>query len=176
MLQQEAMIERVRELCRRDGRLAAALMYGSFAQGEGDRYSDVEFYLFFRDEVLDGVDEGAWVARIAPVGLYYANEFGNGVAVFENLVRGEFHFEKASNVGLVAGWRSVRFSSPESAVLLDRDGELSRAVSGLVGRPPEGGTPEQAPIRRPRAPRRRGRARVRWCDPTTRRAGCRPTP
>ena len=37
MLEQEAMIERVRELCGRDERLVAALMYGSLAHGEGDR-------------------------------------------------------------------------------------------------------------------------------------------
>ncbi len=72
------------------------------------------------------------------------NEFGNGTVVFENLVRGEFHFEKASNVGLVAGWRSVRFSSLESAVLLDRDGELRRLVSEMVGHAPDEDTPEQA--------------------------------
>ena len=64
MLEQEIMIERVRELCGQDERLVATLMYGSFAQGEGDRYSDIEFYLFFRDEVLDGIHEEAWVARL----------------------------------------------------------------------------------------------------------------
>jgi lincosamide nucleotidyltransferase len=42
MLQQEAMIERTRRVCREDERLAAAMMYGSFAQGEGDGFSDIE--------------------------------------------------------------------------------------------------------------------------------------
>jgi hypothetical protein len=50
MLPQEAMIEKVRELCNRDERVVAALMYGSFAIGEGDRFSDIEFYLFFDEE------------------------------------------------------------------------------------------------------------------------------
>jgi predicted nucleotidyltransferase len=45
MLQQEAMIERTRRICREDERLAAAMMYGSFAQGEGDGFSDIEFIL-----------------------------------------------------------------------------------------------------------------------------------
>ena len=40
MLQQEAMIERTRRVCREDERLAAAMMYGSFAQGEGDGFSE----------------------------------------------------------------------------------------------------------------------------------------
>ncbi len=48
MLQQEAMIERTRRVCREDERLAAAMMYGSFARGEGDGFSNIEFILFFR--------------------------------------------------------------------------------------------------------------------------------
>jgi lincosamide nucleotidyltransferase len=50
MLPQEVMIERVRELSERDGRVVSTLMYGSFALGQGDRFSDIEFYLFFEDE------------------------------------------------------------------------------------------------------------------------------
>jgi hypothetical protein len=40
MLQQEAMIERTCSVCREDERLAAAMMYGSFAKGEGDGFSE----------------------------------------------------------------------------------------------------------------------------------------
>jgi lincosamide nucleotidyltransferase B/F len=144
MLQQEIMIEKVRELCQRDGRVVATLMYGSFALGQGDRFSDIEFYLFFADETLDDVDEEAWVGQIASLDLYYLNEFGNGTAIFENLVRGEFHFEAASNVELVDSWETAWFPTLESAVLVDKSGELSRRVSRLVRRPPEMDTPERA--------------------------------
>ena len=57
MLQQEAMIERVRELCHQDERLVSALMYGSFAIGEGDRFSDIEFYLFFAEEAYEDLQD-----------------------------------------------------------------------------------------------------------------------
>jgi lincosamide nucleotidyltransferase len=144
MLQQGAMIERVRELCEHDGRVVAALMYGSFALGQGDRFSDIEFYLYFEEEALPGLDEAAWVSRIAPVGLYYVNEFGNGSAIFENLVRGEFHFEAASEVGLVDAWETAWFPSLASAVLVDKSGELSRRLGRLVRRPPDLDTPERA--------------------------------
>jgi lincosamide nucleotidyltransferase len=144
MLQQEAMIERVRELCEHDGRVVAALMYGSFALGQGDRFSDIEFYLFFEEEALRGLDEAAWVSQIAPLSLYYVNEFGNGTAIFENLVRGEFHFEAASEVGLVEAWETAWFPSLGSAVLVDKSGELSRRVRKLVRRPPDLDTPERA--------------------------------
>jgi lincosamide nucleotidyltransferase B/F len=144
MLPQEAMIERVRELCDQDDRVVAALMYGSFALGQGDRFSDIEFYLFFDDEASEGLREEAWVGQIAPPALYYVNEFGNGTAIFENLVRGEFHFEAASNVGLVDAWESAWFPSLESAVLVDKSGELSGRMGRLVRRPPDLDNPERA--------------------------------
>jgi lincosamide nucleotidyltransferase B/F len=144
VLQQEVMIEKVRELSERDERVVATLMYGSFALGQGDRFSDIEFYLFFKDEVSEGLEEEAWVGQIAPLDLYYVNEFGNGTAIFEDLIRGEFHFEAASNVGLVDAWETAWFPSLESAVLVDKTGELSRRVSRLVRHPPDKDTPEQA--------------------------------
>ena len=144
MLLQEVMIEKVRELCQRDERVVAALMYGSFALGQGDYFSDIEFYLFFDDEAWDGLEEEAWVGQVAPLELYYINEFGNGTAIFANLVRGEFHFEPYSNVRLVDAWETAWFPSLESAVLVDKSGELSRRVSMLVRRPPEMDTPERA--------------------------------
>ena len=144
MLPQEEMIEKVRELSERDKRVVSALMYGSFALGQGDRFSDIEFYLFFADEAWEGLREEAWVAQIAPLALYYVNEFGNGAAIFENLVRGEFHFEVASNIGLVDSWESAWFPSLESAVLVDKNGELTSRVGSLVRRSPDLDSRERA--------------------------------
>lgn len=45
MLQQK-MIERFKEACHEDARIIAALMFGSFAIGEGDEFSDIEFAVF----------------------------------------------------------------------------------------------------------------------------------
>jgi lincosamide nucleotidyltransferase len=142
MLSQEVMIERVRELCDQDERVVSALMYGSFALGQGDRFSDIEFYLFFADEVSERLQEEAWVGQIAPLELYYVNEFGNGTAIFENLVRGEFHFEAASDVGLVDVWESACFPSLESTVLVDKNG--ARAGSRKMLRPPPTNGTERA--------------------------------
>src|SRR5918999_401169 len=138
------MIEKVRELCERDERLVSALMYGSFALGQGDRFSDIEFYLFFDDEASEGLREEAWVGQIAPLELYYVNEFGNGTAIFENLVRGEFHFEAASEVGLVDAWESAWFPSLESAVLVGKSGGLFKWMGRLGRHPPDLDTPERS--------------------------------
>jgi lincosamide nucleotidyltransferase B/F len=146
MLQQEAMIERTRRVCREDERLAAAMMYGSFAQGEGDGFSDIEFILFFRDEELEGLDQEEWVSRISPVELYFVNEYGNGTAIFQNLVRGEFHFDRASDIERVVG-ESMRdadwLPSLEDTLILDRTGELGPRLREIVGPPPERDTPGQ---------------------------------
>ena len=136
--------ERVRQISKGDESVVSALMYGSFALGQGDRFSDIEVYLFFEDGALESLDEEAWVGQIAPLDLYYVNEFGNGTAIFEDLVRGEFHFEAASNVGLVDTWETAWFPSLESAVLVDKTGELSSWVRRLVRRPPDLDTPERA--------------------------------
>jgi lincosamide nucleotidyltransferase B/F len=47
-------------------------------------------------------------------------------------------------MGLVDSWETAWFPTLESAVLVDKSGELSRRVSRLVRRPPEMDTPERA--------------------------------
>jgi lincosamide nucleotidyltransferase len=76
MLEQEKLIERVRAIAAADDRLEAALLYGSFAYGEGDANSDLDLYLFFEDDALAQVDPPSWLAQIAPVEFHYRNEYG----------------------------------------------------------------------------------------------------
>ena len=137
------MIARVRQICREDERLVAALMYGSFTRDEGDAYSDIEFVLFFRDDAHAEVDPRRWVNQIAPVEIYFVNEFGNGTAIFSNLVRGEFHFDKVSDMRLVEGWKDTAwFPSLETTIILDRTRELTRLLQPYTV-PPQHDTPER---------------------------------
>jgi lincosamide nucleotidyltransferase len=140
------MIERTRRVCQEDERLVAAMIYGSFAQDEGDEFSDIEFILFFEDDKLAILDQEEWVGKISPVGLYFVNEYGNGTAIFENLVRGEFHFDGASDIETVVG-ESMRdadwLPSLEDTLILDRTGELTSRLRRIVGPPPERDMPEQ---------------------------------
>ena len=103
MLEQEISIAKVRELAVEDERLVAVLMYGSFALSEGDRLSDIEFYLYF-GAPLDRIDRRRWLEGIAPLEMHYVNEFGTDTAIFANAIRGEFHFEPASSIPSVARW------------------------------------------------------------------------
>lgn len=145
MLLQEAMIERLRHICRQDRRIVAAMLYGSFTRAEADAFSDIDVALFFADETLGEIDQRAWVSQIAPVELYYVNEFGNGVAIFDNLVRGEFHFDAASDMHKVETWKgNAWFPSLAATLLVDPTGQLARHLQALTGPPPLYDTPERA--------------------------------
>ena len=119
MLEQVRLIERVREVCRADSRLDAALMYGSFADGVADEHSDIEFWLFF---TTPPADPRAWIEQVSPVTHLVRNEFGAHVAFFPGLIRGEFHFAGTADIASVREW-------PESNVVLvvDRHGRLEQA-------------------------------------------------
>ncbi|MDI5970347.1 hypothetical protein POF50_013505 [Streptomyces sp. SL13] len=134
MLEQERLIARVRVACRDDERLTAALMYGSFAAGEGDAHSDIEFWLFFDPERHGTVDPAAWCERIAPVRLLVLNEFGTHVAFFPGPVRGEFHFTSFADLGAVRSW-PARGAAVERMVVKDRGGALAAALRAVPERP-----------------------------------------
>lgn len=136
MYQQEEMIARVRELCETDQRIDAAMMYGSFTYGEGDPFSDIEFLLFFKDEAFAEIDPRDWLAQIAPVAMLYVNEHGIHSAIFENLIRGEFHFHRASEVGIGAVWPGLlTFPSLAATLIVDRSGALTPYLEPIIGPP-----------------------------------------
>jgi lincosamide nucleotidyltransferase B/F len=145
LLPQRRLIDRLRELSQADERVAAAMLYGSFALGRADAYSDIDSVLFFHRAALAGTDERAWVSQIAPLHVYYRNEFGNGVAIFTNLVRAEFHFYAVDEMGSqLAGWRGrAWFPSAEHVILVDKTGQLARHLEPLIGPPPRRDTPAE---------------------------------
>jgi lincosamide nucleotidyltransferase B/F len=143
MLRQAKMIEQLRMLCREDERIAAALLYGSFTIGEADLYSDIECVLFLYADALGQLDRQGWVAQIAPLSLFFADDFGHYTAIFSDLVRGEFHFEPVEKLSSVATWHgNAWFPSLESTILVDRTGELAQHLAPLLGGPPARATPE----------------------------------
>jgi lincosamide nucleotidyltransferase B/F len=133
-LPQLELIERVRAKCLRDGNLDAALTYGSFTRGEGDQYSDIEFWLFFADEKLGSVDQDGWIGDIAPIYWSVVNEYGTRVAFFkDHLIRGEFHFAAGSAMAQVGDWPAVEPARAARMVIVDRSGALREYL--VAGRP-----------------------------------------
>jgi lincosamide nucleotidyltransferase len=122
------LISHVRRLCHDDERLVAVLTYGSFAHGEADEHSDVEFWLFARTD--SGLDGRAWLDRLGPIELVVVNESGAHVVVFPGLIRGEFHFAGEGDIASVATW-PARGAPTDRMIVLDRTGELRRTLDSL---------------------------------------------
>jgi lincosamide nucleotidyltransferase len=132
------MIDRVRELCRQDERIVGALMYGSFTKGEGDTHSDIEFCIYLVEDDYDDFDPVTWLEQIAPVAVFYTNEFGIGTAIFENLIRGEFHFDRAEDMAQIPSWKKISgFPPVENMLVVDKTGELTRFLQEISGAGPE---------------------------------------
>jgi lincosamide nucleotidyltransferase len=131
VLAQERLIARVRQQCLADERIQAALMYGSFAHGEGDEHSDIEFWLF--SPPAGRLDPPEWCARIAPYDYLTVNEFGTHVAFFPGLIRGEFHFASTDDIASVRVW-PARGAAVAELVIVDRTGALTEALRSLPPR------------------------------------------
>lgn len=143
MLPQLPLIDRLRSLCQQDAGIAAALLGGSFPLGEADAYSDLDCVLYFYDSALATLDRRAWVGQIAPVLLFFADDFGHFTVIFDSLIRAEFHFNAVGDMHQIAEWQgSAWFSSAESAILLDRTDQLAAYLQPLIGLPQDRDTPE----------------------------------
>lgn len=136
MLPHKQLIARLTTICHDDARLLAAMHYGSQTRGEADEYSDLDIMLFFADEALAEIDQRAWLGQIVPLALFYVNEFGNSVAIFDNLVRAEFHFDPASQMADLKQYHDrVRFPTLEDTVIVDKTGRLAEILAPLIGPP-----------------------------------------
>jgi lincosamide nucleotidyltransferase len=137
-LPQEQLIARVRALCRDDDCLDAAMMYGSFVYGEADAYSDIEFLFFFADEAFPAIEPRAWLEQVAPVLHLYTNEYGIIAVIFDyddHLIRGEFHFHRASEVTIAQPWRGViTFPALDRTLIVDKSGRLTPYLQAVIGR------------------------------------------
>jgi lincosamide nucleotidyltransferase B/F len=124
-LLQGQLINRVRQLCHQDERISASLMYGSFAKGEGDEFSDIEFSIFINNNDYDGFSGEDWVGQIAPLALYFLNGVGQARVIFENFVRGEFSFKKASEISSIRAIKALMgIPWPAVIVMVDRTGSV----------------------------------------------------
>lgn len=135
MLEQEKLIKSVKAKATDDQRINCVLMYGSFTQGAGDEYSDVEFYVFINDSNFTDFISQQWISEIFPVYTRFFNEHGSEVVIFQNLVRAEFHFLPLSQVQIIEGFYIAGyFPDLEAMCLCDKSGLLQKALSAMAGR------------------------------------------
>lgn len=137
MLKQLELIERVKAQCISDPKVIAAMMYGSFAKGKGDEYSDIEFVIYIAEEQLAFFEKKSWFRDVYPSLLIFENEFGVTNVIFDGLIRGEFHFCPSRQIQEVSSWkRTDWFPSLESTLVVDRTGELTQQLKMLIGSAP----------------------------------------
>jgi len=138
MLLQKRMIQSVKEKCEQDSNVTSCMMYGSFTKGEGDQYSDVEFYIFIKDNTFEFFQSRQWIAEIASYDLMFQNEYGTEVVIFSNLIRGEFHFLPESNIKVINTFKPTGvFPDTESMFIYDVTGKLKPYLDDLGGNGPE---------------------------------------
>lgn len=133
------MINTTKAIALRDENVSAALMYGSFTKDEGDQYSDIEFYFFLKDKKRFLAED--WVKQVHPIALFFTNEYDSEVAIFENMVRGEFHFLTIEEIDIIKSWDGVvEFSAFDKMILVDKDGILAATLSQIKARKPDRAT------------------------------------
>ncbi|EJL20602.1 hypothetical protein [Brevibacillus sp. BC25] len=143
MLKQKQIIEAVQEACKQDEQVTSCMMYGSFTKGEGDQYSDVEFYIFIEDSSFETFSSKQWVANVAPYDLMFFNEYGTEVVIFSNLIRGEFHFLPASKLEIIKSFKPTGvFPDLDSMFIYDNTGMLRECLDYIGGKGPERMTDE----------------------------------
>ncbi|WP_039042857.1 hypothetical protein [Sporosarcina sp. ZBG7A] len=143
MLVQNKIIQSVRDKCSEDELVSACMMYGSFTKGEGDQYSDVEFYIFIKDDEMDNFSSGVWISEVYPADLIFFNEYGTEVVIFSNMVRGEFHFLPVSKIEVIKDFKPTGvFPDPESMYIYDSTEQLKTLLYNLGGPGPDRTTDE----------------------------------
>lgn len=144
-LKQKELIANVKNLTESDERITACMMYGSFTKGEGDQYSDIEFYIFLKDSITSNFDSSNWLFDVAPYLMLYKNEYGTEVVIFDNLIRGEFHFLSEKDMNIIPSFKDSGYIPDTKAMLIyDETGQLENYLSEISGARPNRLTEENA--------------------------------
>ena len=129
-MKQLYLIDEFKKKSIEDCTISAVLMYGSFIKGEGDKFSDIEFYIFLRDDCH--IDKYKWISSVNPIDLIFVNEFGTDVVIFDNLIRGEFHFLPLKEISIIKSWQGhTSFEFKEKMNLVDKDGLLTDVLNDI---------------------------------------------
>lgn len=135
MIQLE-MIQKTKQIAENDANVSSVFMYGSFTKDEGDQYSDIEFYIFLKNK--ENFSSESWISNIHPISLYFINEYGSEVTIFENMIRGEFHFLATDKIDIIKSWDGLAsFSEFDKMILVDKEGHLSKTLKEIKYKNPE---------------------------------------
>lgn len=125
----------IRTALQADERVRFALAYGSFTQGTGDVFSDVEYYAFTSQE-LDAV---LWLEKALDSSEFrilhhVVNEFGTLNVTVTGLIRVELHVQPVQNMPDILNWPNEHID-PERMLIKDAGGELRALLNKLASKP-----------------------------------------
>src|SRR5699024_12640435 len=85
---------------------------------ERDQYSDIEYNVFLKDDTISTFDSTKWINERASYTLLYQNEYGTEVVIFENLIRGEFHFLSESEMNIIPSFKESGYIPDTKAMFI----------------------------------------------------------
>lgn len=127
--------QRLRQAILSDARVACALAYGSLTQGTGDRYSDLEYYLFVPEALTPRFEPEAFLARLTPVRHAVINDFGTPNFITDDLLRIELHVEPLERLSDILSWPGYHID-PGRMLVKDSGGRLAAVLDELARRGP----------------------------------------
>lgn len=136
---QRALLDRIRARAEASPEVVGLLLFGSFASGTEDEYSDLDIGLYVDDAAFATFDLRRWFEPIADVAAIHVDPYCSTV-IFADLARAEVHLGPSSGADVwppLAG--VIAYPSLERMVLLDRTGAFAAAVAPLIGRLPDRG-------------------------------------
>jgi lincosamide nucleotidyltransferase len=127
------ILRKIVDAAREDEIIVSVVYYGSYTREDFDRFSDIEFYFFIRDDSASDFDDELWLREVAPVEFYFTNSHGVKTVVFTKFfVRGEFHFHFESEITILDSWKGVVLpGDPERTVLVDKSGAFRKKIEQL---------------------------------------------
>src|SRR5690606_33577214 len=135
-MRQLAMINQVKKSSLLDPNIRSVFMYGSFIKGEGDKYSDIEFYIFLTDE--KNFDEKHWVAQLGKVDLFFQNEFGTKVVIYDKFNIAEINFLNFKEIETIISWEEIfYFHHEEKKIKINQDVLRYNVSHSISVKPPK---------------------------------------
>ena len=137
LVQQLHLDALLRAALQADERVQFALVYGSFTQGSGDRFSDVEYYAFV--EKQQEFEILAWLEHALNFSSFQilhhvVNEFGTPNVTVSGLIRIELHVQPVERMPDILHWPGEHIH-PERMLVKDQDGKLRALLQELASKP-----------------------------------------
>lgn len=130
---------RVVAAARDDPRIVGLLDYGSWSEGRGDEWSDVDLSVFIHDDAYEAfeVEWVRWAGGFGRLLLAFVGDIGNHWTVYDGAakpIRADFALHRASAMPDLLTWPNAPLSV-EHMVLVDKTGgALTALAARTVGR------------------------------------------